>query len=62
MYAIGSREELENLIRMLQANQKLLLFFIREGDTEKALELAELDGLITAMLQDAVKDHFNGRN
>lgn len=74
MYAIGSRQELEALTKQLEANHRMTRHLVEElarksvgpgVDTEAltdALDAVSLCQLLTAMLSDAMRDHFNGKN
>lgn len=62
MYAIGSREELEALVRQLAANTKVTRALLSDGQHEQAADMLEISDLYAAMLQQALADHFNGKN
>lgn len=61
-YAIGSREELEALTKHIEANARIALAYVRDGALEQAEEVISDGLLFAAMLHDAIKDHFVGRN
>lgn len=64
MYATGSREELYALAHQIRANAKIVRGLIRDNQStaEQIDDALGLNELFIAMLEDALNDHFNGRN
>lgn len=61
MYATGSRQELEALIAHLADNHRIALCYLKDGN-DNLEEVLGTGLLFTHMLQDALNDHFNGKN
>lgn len=62
MYAIGSRQELEALTRQLEANVRVTRALLDDGNGDAVKDMLELQALYLGMLQQAITDHFNGKN
>lgn len=62
MYATGSRQELEALVHHLADNHRIALARLEDSDREGLQEILGTGLLFTAMLLDALNDHFNQKN